>query len=307
LALTKSDIPELLLPGLKAEFSLAYRNEVDNDLIARLATTINTIQPIQKYAILGNAPAMREFGDERRPQGITSASTSIEDKVFEATLSIDRRAIEDDQLELICLRVRDLASRVALHRHQLIVHYLENGLNNIGYDGQGIFSLSHPSRNGSVANVASLAMTSDGLKSGISAMTQFKDDEGIPLGIMPDTLLVGSSNMWKALELVESPGAILSNGEGSVGKLNEFNGRLKVVVSPFISSDTWFLLDTKRSMKAVILQQRSDVPVELTSLDNTSGSEAAFMRDRFMYGVRARYNVGAGMWQTAFCSSQEVA
>jgi phage major head subunit gpT-like protein len=50
----------------------------------------------------------------------------------------------------------------------------------------------------------------------------------------------------------------------------------------------------------VILQQRSDVPVEFTALDAGSGSESAWFRDRFHYGVRARYNVGYGLWQTAF-------
>jgi len=31
MALTKSDIPDLLLPGLKAEFALAYKTELDNN------------------------------------------------------------------------------------------------------------------------------------------------------------------------------------------------------------------------------------------------------------------------------------
>ena len=60
------------------------------------------------------------------------------------------------------------------------------------------------------------------------------------------------------------------------------------------------LRDTKRAIKAMILQQRSDVPVEFTALEQNSGSESAFMRDRFFYGVRGRYNVGYGLWQTAY-------
>jgi phage major head subunit gpT-like protein len=59
-------------------------------------------------------------------------------------------------------------------------------------------------------------------------------------------------------------------------------------------------LDTTRAVRGLILQQRSDVPVEFSALDSRSGSESAFMRDLFYYGVRARYNVGYGMWQAAF-------
>ena len=74
-------------------------------------------------------------------------------------------------------------------------------------------------------------------------------------------------------------------------------------VLPFLTGsadDYWFLLDTKRPIKGVILQQRSDVPVEFSALDNSGQNESAFMRDRFYYGVRARYNLGYGLWQTAY-------
>jgi hypothetical protein len=53
-------------------------------------------------------------------------------------------------------------------------------------------------------------------------------------------------------------------------------------------------------MKSIILQQRSDVPVEFVALDSGSGSESAFIRDRYYYGARARYNVGYGLWQTVY-------
>ncbi|MFX8036086.1 Mu-like prophage major head subunit gpT family protein, partial [Acinetobacter baumannii] len=36
------------------------------------------------------------------------------------------------------------------------------------------------------------------------------------------------------------------------------------------------------------------------ALDTSTGSESAFMRDRYVYGVRARYNVGYGLWQAAY-------
>lgn len=84
---------------------------------------------------------------------------------------------------------------------------------------------------------------------------------------------------------------------------NIFFGRMNVVVSPFIRDshdDDWFLLDSKRAIKAILLQQRADVPIEFTALESASGSEAAFMRDRYLYGVRGRYNVGYGLWQTAY-------
>lgn len=308
MALTKSDIPDLLLPGLKAEFAMAYRTELDRSIAEKVATIINTTLPSQKYAWLGTTPAMREFIDERRPSGMTAYSQTIDDKVFEATIAVDRKAIEDDQLDLIRLRIRDLAARVSAHRQQIVVQALSDGFANLGYDGQALFSAAHPTQAASTySNKGTSALAAGALATAISQMMLVPDDQGLPLGIVPDTLVVGPNLQWTALELVESPVVIYkgnaSDGAPSTPYLNAFHGRLQLVVSPFLSgaaANYWFLLDTKRAIKGVILQQRSDVPVEFSALDNSGQAESAFMRDRFYYGVRGRYNVGYGLWQAAY-------
>jgi phage major head subunit gpT-like protein len=307
MALTKSDIPDLLLPGLKTEFELAYRTEVDQTATSQLATVINTTMPNQTYAWLGAPPAMREFIDERKPGGLSSYSTSIFDKVFESTIAVDRKAIEDDQLDLIRLRVRDLAFRVAAHRQQLVIEALTNGFATNGYDGTTFFAFNHSIRGTNYSNTSAVALGDSSLADAINTMMTLPDDAGVPLGIVPDTLIVGPKNQWLASQLVESPVVVYQGNSTdtapSTPYINAFQGKLKVIVSPFItgsSDDQWFLLDTKRPLKALILQQRSDVPVEFSALESASGSESAFMRDRFFYGVRARYNVGYGLWQCAF-------
>lgn len=294
---TRTDIQDLILPGLKAEFSLAYRNEVQADMIGQFVTVINTTQPSQRYPLMDPAPMMREFLDERRPSGLSVHSMSIEDKVFESTISVDRRAMEDDQLDLIRLRVRELANRVAHHRHQMVVQLLLNGTDTVGYDGAPLLSESHSIRGSDYSNLVQFQLSEYSLKLATSQMMSIPDTEGVPLGIVPDTLLVGPSNMWTALQLVESDTSMAITGVSNV-----FKGRLKVIVSPFITGNQWYLLDTKRPMRSVILQQRSDVPVEFSAMDRSTGSESAFMRDRYFYGVRARYNVGPGLWQTVFGS-----
>ena len=59
MALTKSDIPDLMLPGLKAEFAMAYRTEIDQSSTEKIATIVNTTLPTQKYPWMGSAPGPR--------------------------------------------------------------------------------------------------------------------------------------------------------------------------------------------------------------------------------------------------------
>ena len=61
-------------------------------------------------------------------------------------------------------------------------------------------------------------------------------------------------------------------------------------------TNNWYLLATKRKLKPIVFQQR--VPVKFDSLEGAS--ETGFMRDKYVYGVRARYNVGYGLWQNAY-------
>jgi len=308
LALTKTDIPDLLLPGLKAEFALAYKSELDQSVAEKIATVINTTLPSQKYPWLGTIPPMREFVDERRPSGLASYAVTIEDKVFESTIAVERKAIEDDQLDVIRLRIRDMAARVGAHRQQMVIEALANGFAQNGYDGVTFFSTSHPTVAASTySNRTTDALSDESLAEAITQMMLVPDDQGTPLGVAPDTLLVGPKLQWTAMELLESPVAVYKgNGSDTAPSnayKNVFFGKLQLVVSPFLqgsADDYWFLLDTKRPVRSIILQQRSDVPVEFSALDNSTSSEAAFMRDRFYYGVRGRYNVGYGLWQCAY-------
>lgn len=65
------------------------------------------------------------------------------------------------------------------------------------------------------------------------------------------------------------------------------------------SDPTWFLLDTSRAIKPTIFQER--IPYELQEMTKSS-DEPVFKNDEYLYGVRARANVGYGLWQLAFGS-----
>ncbi|MCP4469002.1 MAG: hypothetical protein GY813_19930 [Halieaceae bacterium] len=67
------------------------------------------------------------------------------------------------------------------------------------------------------------------------------------------------------------------------------------------SGAPWFLMDTSRVIKPLILQKRKTY--NFVSMDSEK-DENTFMRKEYVYGVDARLNVGYGLWQLAYGSKQ---
>jgi len=69
------------------------------------------------------------------------------------------------------------------------------------------------------------------------------------------------------------------------------------------TGNPWFLLDLSRGIKPVIFQEREkyDFQAVVDRVDHN-----VFMRDEYLYGIRARVNVGFGLWQLAFGSKAEL-
>lgn len=65
----------------------------------------------------------------------------------------------------------------------------------------------------------------------------------------------------------------------------------------------WYLMDTSRAIKPVILQERrAPNLMAMTKLDD----EVVFTSDEFRFGVDCRRNVGFSFWQLAYCSKMEL-
>ncbi|MEO1820580.1 Mu-like prophage major head subunit gpT family protein [Pseudomonas sp.] len=67
------------------------------------------------------------------------------------------------------------------------------------------------------------------------------------------------------------------------------------------SGTPWFLLDTTRMIRPILLQKRK--PYNFVA-KNQETDENVFTRKEFVYGVDARLNVGFGLWQLAHGSKE---
>lgn len=295
--LTKSDIPHLLEDGLKTVFFEALDATVGE--YERIATIIPSKSDEESYPWLGAVPTMREFKDERMPLGLLEHKYTIKNKTWESSIAIERAAIEDDKYGAIKLRVQSLAREAKRHIDELVVTLLKNGFTTTCYDGQYFFDTDHSEgESGTQSNKGTAALSAASLQAAITAMMKFKDDRGRLLGVSPDLLVVPPDLQWTAMELLEStywPGQQSDNKIAS----NVLKGKLDILVSPYLTdSNDWFVLSTKGVVKPILLQSRT--PIEFAALE--ADSESGFLRDQFIYGVRARYNAGYGLWQMAYGS-----
>lgn len=69
------------------------------------------------------------------------------------------------------------------------------------------------------------------------------------------------------------------------------------------SSEAWYLIDKTRAIKPFIFQLRRGV--ELVRMDRPD-DEHVFLRRKFRYGVDYRGAAAYGLWQLAYCSTQEL-
>lgn len=291
----------LLTKGLRSEFF--DRFEATPVHHTELATRVASNSDSETYRWLGTVPKMREWGTGRVARGLRSESYSIENLKYEATIEVDRDEIADDQTGQIRIRVGELAQRAATHKDFLIAQLLISGesAGYHSYDGVPFFSDAHASgESGSQDNKLSYdAADADdptdaefkaALKQAIATMLGFKDDRGDPMSMGASGLVcaVPLTMYFTALEAINA--TILNNTS------NVLQGVARVIALPWLSdASKWYLLKTDGVVRPFIFQDRE--PVEFSAL--AEGTEEAFKREKYLYGVRARYRLAYGYWQFA--------
>ncbi|MCK6455725.1 MAG: Mu-like prophage major head subunit gpT family protein [Phycisphaerae bacterium] len=290
----------LLTKGLRSEFF--QRFDAAPVLYRDLATRVVSNADREVYRWLGTVPKMREFKDGRLTQGLRTESYSVENLKYEATIEVDRDEISDDQTGQIRLRIAELAQRAATHKDFLLAQlFIEGESSGLSYDGVSFFSTAHESGDsGAQSNLLTSdaavpdAPTADEFKAAaqqaIAAMLSFKDDRAEPMMVDATGLVcvVPPGMLFPALEAINS--TILGN------RSNVLEGAARVVAMPWLTdASKWYLLKTSGILRPFIFQDRE--PIEFNAL--AEDSDEGFRREKFLYGVRARYRMTYGYWQFA--------
>jgi len=309
--LVKSDIPKLLLAGMRTEFMTSF--EAAEKQYLNIATEIKSTKSEETYPWLGAVPKMREWKDERTPQGLLEHNFTVPNRDFEASIAVDRNAIEDEQYGQIEIRTKELSVEAVRFFDELVYTLIPEGVNTTGsagslfdgktvscYDGKAFFATNHSEGNsGTHSNKGSTALSVSALQSAITVMRKFKTDQGKPAGVRPNIIVVPPDLEWTAKKLINSPADPSEGTTTAFNAVNTIYKGLTVVVNDYlVDTNNWYLFDTRSVVKPIILQLRK-APM-FSQL--TDGTESEFMRKKLYFGVDWRGAAAFGDWRRGYAS-----
>jgi len=257
------------------------------------------------YKWLSGFPRMQKWIGDKAVKALSASGYSITNDDWEATVEVDRNDIEDDNLGIYAPQAQMAGFSAKQLPDEIVFDLVNKAFSTQCYDGQYFFDTDHPVNGQSVSNkgskklsAASLAAAKASYGAGRTAMKKFKDDEGRPLNITPNLLLVPPA-------LEDEANTLMTVDRLEDGKANPYKNTAKVVVAPWLTSDdAWFLLDTTKPVKPFIYQERKK-PVFVEQTDPQADN--VFNRKKYKFGAEARAAGGYGFWQLAYGSDGSVA
>ena len=253
------------------------------------------------YTWLSRFPKMRKWLGDKVIKALEVFKYTVVNDDWEATVEVDRNDIEDDNLGIYGPQAQDAGFSAKQLPDEIDADLKNNAFTNLCYDGQYFYDTDHDVAGSSVSNKGTAALSAATTAAAAAsygaarlAIMNFKDDEGRPLGLIPDVLEVGPA--------LEATGRLLlENDKLTDESPNPYKGTATLQVNPRITSATqWMLHVTNRPIKPFVYQERKK-PVFVQQ--TTEESDNVFMRKKFRFGAEARAAGGYGLWQMSYGST----
>jgi len=285
--------------NLKTTFNKAF--EVAPSLWEKTTMKVPSGSGQNNYVWLSRFPKMRKWLGDKALKTLEAFKYTIVNDDFEATVEVDRNDIEDDNIGIYAPQAQEAGFSSKQLPDEIDADLKNNAFINECFDGQYFYDTDHSVADESVSNkgttvlsAASTVLATASYGAARTAVMSFTDDEGRPLGLIPDLLEVPPA--------LEATGRLLvENAKLTDQSPNPYKGTATLLVNPRLTSTTaWFLHVTSRPLKPFVYQERkAPVFVQQTTPD----SESVFMRKKFRFGAEARAAGGYGLWQMSYGST----
>jgi len=273
----------------------------------KLATRIPSNAKQNTYGWVAQQVKLREWVGARTALNLAEHSYTLTNKSYEGTIELDRDEIEDDNLGLFTsVTIPQLAQAAKKHPDQLIKTMLQSnsGVGPTAFDSLSLFDDSHltyDAAGNTYDNNFALGLSADNVEVVWETMSSYTGEDGEPLTVLPNALIVPPQLYRPALEIMNAawiPKAVTNvAGTENVGAAavdNVMKGWMDVIMIPEFANDPtrWYVADLSKPLKPIILQERR--PDEFVSRDSPQDPKV-FDQKKFTYGVDNRRNVGVSL------------
>lgn len=308
-------VTNAVIDGLRTTFEGLFAQVFKNTptWYDRICSSVPSSSKSNTYGWIMNNFAMREWVGPRVVQNMQEHEFAVINKLWEMTADLKRTDVEDDNLGVFAtMTMPNLALSTKKHPDIRTAQVLQAGTSTLGFDGVNFFSASHKTFINPPASGASTysnyfssgdstahPLDADGVNTVRSAMASYVGENGYPLGVVANLLIVPPQLERAALQVAHSTtyavptvaGSSITPTAAMATVTNVMKGWFDVLVVPELSNepDTWYMADTTKPIKPLVFQPR--IAPELVARFNPQ-DPAVFNLDRYTWGVRARYEVG---------------
>jgi phage major head subunit gpT-like protein len=135
-----------IIRGIRGEFIEGL--QASENLATRVARAVQSDKREESYLFSGSTAQVRQWKDERRPAELSEFEVKVVNNHYEASLSIHRDDIDDDQVGFYMRRARELGTRMSDYENVLVLKtaldasYSDSDLG-LSFDGQFHFDTDH--------------------------------------------------------------------------------------------------------------------------------------------------------------------
>ena len=259
----------------------------------KIAMTVPSSGKYVDYRWLANFPKMERWVAKKVIKKLVEHQYTIVNEKFAATVEVDRDDIEDDQLGIYKPQAESAAWSAKQLPDELVYEAFNKAFTASCYDGKPFISVNHPigaktsfsNKGDKKLSIESLAKAQASFGAARTTMMSIKDDQGRPLNVKPNLLVV-------PVALGDIARALMTVSQLEDGKPNPYKGVCEVLEEARLTNDSaWFLMDTTKPIKPFVYQERKKPTfVQMTNPDSPN----VFMEGVFYFGAEARAAAGYG-------------
>lgn len=298
---------QILRATARAAFWQSF--EAFPSILAGLAQRVDSDSDQETYPWLAYAPGVREMAGSRLKRPVPEISWTIKNKKWENTVPINYETYRFNKIGAVQAMLSNLGAKARAYPDKLVSSLIDTGNATLGYDAVNFFATTHKdpgaayttnqsnsisvdvTSNGAPATITDVEFA-NGVRTARNALFGFKDGDGDPVMMDPNTVMVVMvpADYASIAERVQTVDQLT----GPVG--NDLKGKFTVRINPWLTlaatTPAFYVFNASGVRKPFIYQVADEI-----RLEDDLGEQNEFDTKDVSFGSFGFYNVGYGDWR----------